>query len=1003
MNPDPRLCLHELFERQVRRTPDAPAVIDAGTELTYAALDRRSERLADRLRELGLGPDRVAGIYMDRCAEYVIAMLAALKAGGAFLPLEPAYPESLLGQVLEDSRPVAIISRGHFARRLPEGERILHPDTGREGDGGTGGSPPPSPENLAFVSYSSGTTGRPKGIANPHRAAVGSYLWRFREISDNRPGDRVGCNVFFIWEALRPLLRGAATVAIPDDVIYDPPALVRFLEEYRITETLMTPSLLEAVLNACGAEVTRRLAGLRTLWLNGEVVTRALARRALALLPETRLLNVYSISETHEVAAGDLRKLAEAGSTYCPVGRPLDPDRTYILDEDRNPVPDGEPGELWVGGRCLAREYVNRPEITAERFVPDPFAGEGRMYRTGDRARRLPDGALEILGRVDFMVKIRGYSVELGAVESAIEELLAVEGCVVVAEGGEGEDKRLVAYLLPASGEERAGRHSGWEIDTAGRSPEIRRILQERLPHYMIPAVYVELEELPLQETSGKVNRRRLPPPPPRTNPAPGVPERLSAAASRREREAALARIWEEVIGLEPGDVRPADNFFDVGGHSLAAAEMLTRVEGASSVRISMPRFLAHPTVAGLCDALEGREPRRPQRRPDLRSEGRLEPEIAPEGPAGDLSLRDARSILLTGATGYLGAFLLDALLRETRAEIRCLVRPREGSPPLAPLRENLARYGLWSPEAAQRITPVPGDLSNPRLGLPEEEFDALARGTDLILHAAARVNLVYPYPELKPANVDGTREVLRLACRHRAKPLHYVSTNGIFPAGTGRCREDADLPALAGTQEDGYGQTKWVSEMLVRQARERGLPANVYRPGNISGHSESGSSNPRDFLTALIAESIRMGRAPVAEDWRVEMTPVDFVSDAIVRLAGDPETAGGTFHLANPAPPLAREVFGWIRNLGYPVEPLSYPDWLKEWRDRGGGGGVLRGVLHGAETRKLWDGNFYDDTNTRRALRSGGPQHPGLGPGIVENYVEHFAEEGWIQKPARV
>ena len=348
-----------------------------------------------------------------------------------------------------------------------------------------------------------------------------------------RSGDRVGCNVFFIWEMLRPLLRGATTVVIPDDVIYDPGALIRFMEEYGISETLITPSLLETVLDASGPDLAERLSSLRVLWLNGEVVTRTLARRALSLLPETRVLNVYSCSETHEVAAGDLRELAESPhSTYCPVGRPMDPDRLYILDDEVSKVPEGGTGELFVGGDCLARGYVNLPEKTEESFPADPFSpvDGARMYRTGDRARILPDGNLEILGRTDFMVKIRGYSVELGAVEAAIEDNLAVRACVVVADGEEGADKRLVAYLVPASEDERGERYAGWNLDPkTGRSSEIRRHLQDSLPHYAIPATFVEVEALPLHDVSGKVDRQRLPEPP---SALPTPPSRMRRSAS---------------------------------------------------------------------------------------------------------------------------------------------------------------------------------------------------------------------------------------------------------------------------------------------------------------------------------------------------------------------------------------------------------------------------------------------------------------------------------------
>jgi len=1015
------LCLHELFEEQARKTPEETAVADERGELTYGELDRTADRLAAYLRGEGVGPDEVVGVYLERRLEFVVACLAALKAGGAFLPLELAYPPSLLGDVLDDSEPRIVLTQEGLTGRLPGKQARFCLDDGWEdaigGDAWTTDGPRPGPENLMFVSYSSGTTGKPKGIANPHRAAVRSYLWRFG-LSDYGPGARMGCGVFFIWEAFRPLLRGATTFVVPDEVIYDPAALVRYLEERRITETLMTPSLLEVVLDEGGPNIGERLKGLRTLWLNGEVVTKTLARRALKLLPNVRLLNLYSVNETHEVAAGDLQELVEsAEATHCPVGRPKDPDRLYLLDGDSNPVPAGTTGELYVGGELLARGYVKLPEKTAERFLPDQFSPEvgARMYRTGDKARLLSDGNLEILGRVDFMVKIRGYSIELGAVEAAILQRLAVESCVVVVEGEEGKDKRLVAYLVPSSDPDDL--HADWRVDPGtGRCPRIRRVLQEGLPHYMIPAVFVEVGSLPLQDTTGKVDRKKLPPPPALLTPAAFDPgeHRLPPDASRHEKEVLLVRLWEHVLGLEEGDVRRDDDFFDVGGHSLAAAQLLSHVEGALGARFSMPEFLARPTIEGLCDAIETRQkggtegqvgynPSRPA--VDLRAEAILEPDIAPERrDSGDAPLGDAPRVFLTGATGFLGAFLLDELLSQTEAEVRCLVRLRKGEhDPMAPLRANLERYGLWTPERAGRLVPAVGDLSAPLLGMPKDAFDRLAREVDVIVHAGAAVNLIYPYEALKPANVGGTREVLRLACRGEAKPLHHVSTNGIFPPGEGVCREDADLNALADAREDGYGQSKWVAEKLVWEAAKRGLRVCVYRPGNVSGHSVTGASNPRDALGAVIAESLRIGYAPDIEGWRMEMTPVNFVCGTMRHIASDPANAGQVFHLADPDPVPADEIFSWLEAMGYRLGRLSYPEWLEALQKaprREADGDGFAGILLGAapDTHELWDGNAYDDANTRKALLGSGLRRPTIDAGLFGNYVHYFVGRGWVE-----
>ena len=1002
------LCLHELFERQARKTPEATAVVDAETTLTYEELDRRADALAGHLIALGVVPDAAVGVYMERCAEYVVAILAAMKAGGAYVPLELAYPVSQLEDVLSDCEPVVVLTKDAHTGRLPDWQRSFRMDVD-EPAGEVAGPPPVTLENLAFIPYSSGTTGKPKGIANPHRAPVLSYLWRYG-VSDYGPSDRVGCSVFFVWEVLRPLLRGGASYVIGDDVIYDPPALVRYLEEHRITEIQMTSSLTEAVLDWGGPDLAERLPGLKTIWVCGEVVTKTLARRLLEALPHARSYNLYSIAETHEVALTGLREVVDhPDSTYCPVGRPVHPERLYILDDELRRVPEGEPGEVCVGGEMLARGFVNLPEKTAERFVADPFAGEegARMYRTGDRGRLLPDGQLEILGRADFRVRIRGYNVELGAVEAAIEENVAVRACVVVSEGGEGEDKRLIAYVVP---EPRGDdRFFGWSLDPkTGRSKEIRGVLRNVLPHYAVPAVYVALDALPIQATSGKVDRKRLPPPPPRQARTDGsLPSTtLPADAPRAEKENLLKRIWEESLRLDEGEVEAGDDFFDLGGHSLAAAGLSARVEESFGVHVSMPLFMEDPTVRGLCDRIEAlqRDETGAAISPseiDLRAAAVLEPETSPEGVVAATTLSDAEDVFLTGATGFLGAFLLDGLLSSTEARVHCLVRRRDGEDPLETIASNLRSYGL-SPDRMDRVAPVFGDLGEPLLGMGAERFDALARGADLVIHAGAAVNLVYPYSALEAPNVGGTREALRLACRHKTKPFHFVSTDGIFPPNAGLCAEDTDLDSLVDAREDGYGRSKWVAEKLVREAANRGLPACVYRPGFISGHSETGASNPRDLLVAVLSESLRLGAAPEVEGWRIDLTPVDFVAAAILGIAARPGAAGGTYHLANPDPVLAATLFDWLEDGGYALERVTYGEWLGRLEavpPEDGPGAVLRGAAPGAED--LSDGNVYDDRDTRRVLGEDGPRRPALDGDLVLTYARYFADRGWAPTPS--
>jgi thioester reductase-like protein len=629
------------------------------------------------------------------------------------------------------------------------------------------------------------------------------------------------------------------------------------------------------------------------------------------------------------------------------------------------------------------------------------------MYRTGDRGRILSDGNLEILGRADFRVRIRGYNVELGAVEAAIEENVAVRACVVVSEGDEGEDKRLVAYVVPEPREDH--RFSGWSLDPKTyRSKEIRGVLRSVLPHYAVPAVYVALDALPIQATSGKVDRKRLPPSPPRqARTDGGLPATtLPADAPRAQKENLLKRIWEEALRLDEGEVEAGDDFFDLGGHSLAAAGLSARVEESLGVHVSMPLFMEDPTVRGLCDRIEALQRDEPGAAAgpseiDLRAVAVLEPEISPEGRVEASALPDAEDVFLTGATGFLGAFLLGGLLSSTGARVHCLARGRDGEDPLETITSNLRSYGL-SPDAMDRVVPVVGDLGEPLLGMAEEEFDALARGVDLVIHAGAAVNLVYPYSALEAPNVGGTREALRLACRHKTKPFHFVSTDGIFPPNAGLCAEDTDLDSLADAREDGYGRSKWVAEKLVREAANRGLPACVYRPGFISGDSETGASNPRDLIVAVLSESLRLGSVPEVEGWRMDLTPVDFVAAAILGIAARPDATGGTYHLANPDPVPAGTVFDRLEDGGYDLERVPYGEWLDRIQaapPEDGPGAVLRGTATGAED--LSNGNVYDDRNTRRVLGEDGPRRPALDGDLVLTYARYFADRNWAPAPS--
>ncbi|MEF8795698.1 MAG: amino acid adenylation domain-containing protein [Salinivenus sp.] len=589
--------ISDLFSAQVARTPDAIALEFEDTALSYRVLETRANQLAHRLQREGVGPDRRVGILLERSVEFVVSILAILKAGGAYVPLDPSYPRGRLQIMLEEAGPTVLLTQESLSDVLdvPAGCTVLSltPDAPLyDQEPETAPRVGTTPDHLAYVLFTSGSTGRPKGVAMPHGPLLHLIKWQGRR-SGLGVGDRtlqfsaLSFDVSF-QEIFSTWCSGGTLLLASNALRHDARALLRLLDD-RAVHRLFLPFVALQHIAAVAQAEDLYPSSLREVITAGEQLKTVPSLRSFfRRRPDCSLDNQYGPTETHVVTAYRLPANTDDWATLPSIGTALPSARTYLLDEDRRPVPAGEAGELYIGGECLARGYLGRPDLTAERFLPDPFRDVtgARMYHTGDLARAHPDGTLEFLGRADHQVKVRGYRVELGEIEALLNGHEQVREAVVVApHRGDTGHQTLVAHVVP---------RPGGAVDGSA----LRAHLQAQLPDYMVPAAFVEREAFPLTP-SGKVDRKALS--------RLGVPSAPAArgpvAPPRTEMERRLVSLWEEALDVEPVGV--TDDFFGLGGHSIMAAEMLVELSALLDRELPLSLLADTPTVEALAQKLE--------------------------------------------------------------------------------------------------------------------------------------------------------------------------------------------------------------------------------------------------------------------------------------------------------------------------------------------------------------------------------------------------------------
>ncbi|MFF5637069.1 amino acid adenylation domain-containing protein [Streptomyces sp. NPDC012825] len=911
----------ERFALRAAADPGALAVVQGDRRVTYAELDERADEIAARLRQHAVTRGDVVMVHLERSPDLIAAMFAVWKVGAVYLPTDPGMPVDRTKRILSESKASVVVTDG-----------APLPDIGPPGIDLRTRSPKPTPRHAdtssrgddpAYLIYTSGSTGAPKGVEVEH-ASLAYLLDHINDRYGITADDRVlqfAATTFdtSIEQILVTLLNGA-TLVLPDR-LWAAGELAEELHRYDVTVMDLTPSYWRAFL----AELRRdpRDLPVRLTVVGGSAVHAADCRTALELLPRTRLVNAYGLTEvTITSCTKEITYDALPEQGVAPVGRPLPGTSVHVLDEALQPLPGGSQGEVYLAGPGLARGYVS-PGAAGTRFVEGTgsLAGQ-RLYRTGDLGRLL-DGELVVTGRVDRQLKLRGFRVEPAEVEEALTAHPGVADAAVKTFEQHG-DLALAAYYTVS----RSDRP-----DTG----ELREHLRERLPSYMVPTAFVALPAMPVKP-NGKIDLDALP----------EVPAARPSSETRDDPtredvtpvERAVAGIWRNVLSLD--HVARTDSFFALGGNSLLAAQLLAKVRASLGIMITQVRPLIRTLLDGatlqefalaVASARAGTFADTGAKAIDFEAESALGLTIgAPVDPA---DWQTPRTILLTGATGFLGVYLLRELLATTEATVHCLVRAQNPEHAMRRVQDNARHYfqdDLAEYRDRGRIVAIPGDLAEPGLGLSEEHFDDLAATVDVIHHPGGLVNFIYPYSHMRAANVEGTREIIRLAARYRHAPIHYTSTmaviSGFGTAGVRHVDESTPL-AHADRLSVGYVESKWVAEALLRNAAEAGLPVAVYRAADISGDQRSGAWNTSTEMCAMKRFIVDTGTSPLAE-LPLDYTPVDVFAAAVAHTARTRPADGRVYHLTNPGKVNVARLTDRLRAHGHTIRDVAWSEWLE-------------------------------------------------------------------------
>ena len=975
--------------------------------MTYRQLNEQSNQIAHLLTANGLQKGDFVAIVMDRSKETVISLLGILKAGGVYVPIDPSYPEERCHYLLNDTgAPFILTTENHtpflnsFLQSDAHTRTVLTLNGSESKYSKENMNAGLSPDDLAYIIYTSGSTGKPKGTMIRHHSVI-NLIADHQRIYQSTEQDIYSQFISYsfdpsITETFTAFFSGARLHMLTGIERVSIEAFANRIEREQVTAATVPNAFFTQLATHLPADRSDALACLRYLSVGGEALLPAVVQKWQEKFGiTTEIVNVYGPTECTVLASYyKVKDHIKKSQSSIPIGKPIANHKMYVVNPEGQLCPTNEPGELYIAGAGLAAGYLHQPEQTAKAFVPHVFTNEPGtyMYRTGDLVRLLPDGNIEFVGRKDSQIKVRGFRIELGEIEAVLGNHPSIQEAIILAKRMADGNNSLIAYYTVAD---------GIQLTEA----DIRAYVTSHLPEYMVPARLIEVYEMPLSPT-GKIDRKQL------AEMDVSIPQAGHYAPPENDVQRRLADAWAHVLGLERVGIH--DNFFHSGGHSLKVLEILVQVKRHLPV-LKIQDFFQHPTIAELDDYLRSAQVAAKEttgRKADIARKVLKEPSpLSSHQTAKPLPMH---TVLLTGATGYLGSHVLYELLVETNAHIYCLIRPSSQVTLEEKLKEQMQFYfgkvGIAMME--DRVTVIQGDLGKRALGLSADDERTLTEDIDAIIHCGADVRHFGAAEQFRDVNSEGTRSLLALAKRKAGVHFHHVSTIGIpeelatsqWPQYETHGDFDYDVKL-----ENVYNHSKLEAENIVRNAAEEQIPVSIYRVGNLSCHSVTGKFQRNmddNAFYRMMKSMLCLGIAPEA-NWHIDFTPIDYASQALVALARQPQSKSHLFHLCNPVPLTYSNFIKNLKEFGYELEMVA-PDVYEDWLVNGDHPEEMQEYLALAIAQLDGDGAsdspfIFNSDKTQEFLAHTDVTCAKPNPDFVKTMIQYGIQMGYFPEPSLV